>query len=163
MCGACHGEDGNSKMEKIPSIAGQPEFFLVHQLSHLSDRVHHVEKAGATGTEFLAGERRAFELEMMAANLVSRGALARKLDELLEAWHPHSLDEVVELGLKMGEHDLHALDETILAGISQSEHEAGMRNGFFLAALVIREGQRSAAAPDTVLQAIDLLMQHNQP
>ena len=27
-CGACHGEDGNSKMENIPSIAGQPAFFI---------------------------------------------------------------------------------------------------------------------------------------
>lgn len=32
LCGACHGEDGNSRMPNIPSIAGQPEFFLVHQL-----------------------------------------------------------------------------------------------------------------------------------
>ena len=32
LCGACHGEDGNSRMPNIPSLAGQPEFFLVHQL-----------------------------------------------------------------------------------------------------------------------------------
>jgi cytochrome c553 len=32
QCGACHGEDGNSRMPNIPSLAGQPEFFLVHQL-----------------------------------------------------------------------------------------------------------------------------------
>jgi cytochrome c553 len=24
LCGTCHGEDGNSRMEKIPSLAGQP-------------------------------------------------------------------------------------------------------------------------------------------
>jgi cytochrome c553 len=32
LCGACHGEDGNSRMPNIPSLAGQPEFFLVNQL-----------------------------------------------------------------------------------------------------------------------------------
>ena len=32
LCGVCHGEDGNSKMENIPSIAGQPEFFVLNQL-----------------------------------------------------------------------------------------------------------------------------------
>ena len=29
---ACHGEDGNSRMENIPSLAGQPEFFMLNQL-----------------------------------------------------------------------------------------------------------------------------------
>jgi cytochrome c553 len=32
LCGACHGEDGNSRIANIPSLAGQPEFFLVNQL-----------------------------------------------------------------------------------------------------------------------------------
>src|SRR5215208_6065187 len=26
QCGGCHGEDGNSRLENIPSLAGQPEF-----------------------------------------------------------------------------------------------------------------------------------------
>ncbi len=32
QCGACHGEDGNSRAPNIPSLAGQPEFFLTNQL-----------------------------------------------------------------------------------------------------------------------------------
>jgi cytochrome c553 len=32
LCGACHGEDGNSRTPNIPTLAGQPEFFLVNQL-----------------------------------------------------------------------------------------------------------------------------------
>jgi cytochrome c553 len=32
LCVACHGEDGNSRTPNIPSLAGQPEFFLVNQL-----------------------------------------------------------------------------------------------------------------------------------
>ena len=33
LCSACHGEDGNSRIEKIPSLAGQPDFFVLNQLS----------------------------------------------------------------------------------------------------------------------------------
>ena len=32
LCGACHGEDGNSRTAGIPSIAGQPKTFLETQL-----------------------------------------------------------------------------------------------------------------------------------
>lgn len=31
-CAACHGEDGNSKNPGVPSLAGQPQFFLMNQL-----------------------------------------------------------------------------------------------------------------------------------
>src|SRR5262245_39755646 len=43
LCSACHGEDGNSKMEKIPSIAGQPAFFIVNQLVLMRETVRQVE------------------------------------------------------------------------------------------------------------------------
>jgi cytochrome c553 len=42
-CGACHGEDGNSKIENIPSIAGQPDFFILNQLVLMRERVRPVE------------------------------------------------------------------------------------------------------------------------
>jgi len=42
-CTACHGEDGNSRMENIPSIAGQPAFFIVNQLILMRERVRPVE------------------------------------------------------------------------------------------------------------------------
>jgi cytochrome c553 len=42
-CAACHGEDGNSKMENIPSIAGQPAFFVLNQLILMRERVRPVE------------------------------------------------------------------------------------------------------------------------
>ena len=40
---ACHGEDGNSKMEKIPSLAGQPAFFILNQLFLMREGVRKVE------------------------------------------------------------------------------------------------------------------------
>ena len=43
LCGTCHGEDGNSKMENIPSLAGQPEFFVLNQLFLMREGVRRVE------------------------------------------------------------------------------------------------------------------------
>ncbi len=42
-CDACHGEDGNSKMENIPSLAGQPAFFILNQLILMREKVRPVE------------------------------------------------------------------------------------------------------------------------
>ena len=39
VCGTCHGEKGNSSMEKTPSLAGQPELFLTNQLILFRDRI----------------------------------------------------------------------------------------------------------------------------
>lgn len=43
-CAACHGDDGNSKLEKIPSLAGQPEFFVLNQLVLMRENVRQVEQ-----------------------------------------------------------------------------------------------------------------------
>ena len=43
LCGTCHGEDGNSKMEKTPSLAGQPELFLTNQLILFRERLRKSE------------------------------------------------------------------------------------------------------------------------
>ena len=42
-CNACHGADGNSRAEKIPSLAGQPEFFILNQLFLMREGVRQVE------------------------------------------------------------------------------------------------------------------------
>ncbi len=43
QCGACHGEDGNSRTPNIPSLAGQPEFFLVNQIYLFREGIRKVE------------------------------------------------------------------------------------------------------------------------
>jgi cytochrome c553 len=43
LCSACHGEDGNSRMENIPSLAGQPEFFILNQLFLMREGVRRIE------------------------------------------------------------------------------------------------------------------------
>jgi len=47
LCAACHGEDGNSKMEKIPSLAGQPAFYVLNQLFLMREGVRKVEAMAA--------------------------------------------------------------------------------------------------------------------
>jgi cytochrome c553 len=43
VCGACHGDDGNSQIINIPSLAGQPEFFLHYQLFLMREGVRRIE------------------------------------------------------------------------------------------------------------------------
>jgi cytochrome c553 len=43
LCGTCHGEDGNSRMENLPSLAGQPAFFLMNQLFLMREGVRRIE------------------------------------------------------------------------------------------------------------------------
>jgi cytochrome c553 len=43
QCGGCHGEDGNSKLENIPSLAGQPAFFTLNALILMREGVRKVE------------------------------------------------------------------------------------------------------------------------
>ena len=43
QCGACHGEDGNSRIENIPSLAGQPEFFVMNQLFLMREGVRRID------------------------------------------------------------------------------------------------------------------------
>ena len=43
LCGTCHGEDGNSHLENIPSLAGQPAFFILNQLFLMREGVRKVE------------------------------------------------------------------------------------------------------------------------
>jgi cytochrome c553 len=42
LCSTCHGEDGNSRMPNIPSLAGQPEFYLTNQLFLFREGVRNV-------------------------------------------------------------------------------------------------------------------------
>jgi cytochrome c553 len=43
QCAACHGDDGNSRLPNVPSLAGQPEFFVLNQLFLMREGVRRVE------------------------------------------------------------------------------------------------------------------------
>ncbi|NQW11591.1 MAG: c-type cytochrome [Alphaproteobacteria bacterium] len=42
-CAPCHGPDGNSRTATIPSLAGQPKFFILDQLIFIREGVRPVE------------------------------------------------------------------------------------------------------------------------
>ena len=43
LCAGCHGDDGNSKIEKIPSLAGQPAFSVLNSLFLMREGVRKVD------------------------------------------------------------------------------------------------------------------------
>jgi cytochrome c553 len=43
QCASCHGDGGNSKSRNVPSLAGQPEFFLLNQLVLMREGVRRIE------------------------------------------------------------------------------------------------------------------------
>jgi len=49
-CAACHGPDGNSRVPNIPSLAGQPAFFLLNQLILMREGVRRIEVMAAVVT-----------------------------------------------------------------------------------------------------------------
>jgi cytochrome c553 len=63
QCGGCHGEDGNSRLENIPSLAGQPSFFLFNQLFLMREGVRKIEAM----TPF-AKELKDSDIEALAAH-----------------------------------------------------------------------------------------------
>ena len=43
QCAGCHGADGNSPLQNIPSLAGQPAFFILNQLFLMREGVRKIE------------------------------------------------------------------------------------------------------------------------
>ncbi len=48
QCAACHGEGGNSTVPNLPSLAGQPEFFLINQLVLIREGVRAIEEMASS-------------------------------------------------------------------------------------------------------------------
>lgn len=47
VCASCHGENGVSEQEGMPSLAGQPEYFLFDQLFYIREGVRAVPEMAA--------------------------------------------------------------------------------------------------------------------
>jgi cytochrome c553 len=63
QCGGCHGEDGNSRLEKMPSLAGQPAFFIFNQLFLMREGVRKIESMAP-----IVKDLKDSELEALAAH-----------------------------------------------------------------------------------------------
>lgn len=140
LCQGCHGEDGNSRIANIPSLAGQPEFFVMNQLFLMREGVRRIDAM----TPFVK-DLKDEELD----------ALAKHFSRLA----PKSSDEAVDAALaKRGA----MLSETKrcaschlpnLSGQDQMPRLAKQRIDYMIHALkAFRDNQRSGA--DTTMSAV---------
>jgi cytochrome c553 len=89
LCGACHGEDGNSRTPNIPSLAGQPEFFLTQQLFLFREGVRKVPgmselMKGLKDDDLVALAKHFTSLEPKASEETPDPALVKRGEALAE-------------------------------------------------------------------------------
>ena len=111
---------------------------LSHELSHLMDRVYQTEPNNPTRQQFLEGELRAYEIEQLAASLLSQGALEKQMDRLLARWRPSSHEELADLFSDMPAADWDSLEAALASPTAESEAEMKLRGGFYMIALSLR-------------------------
>jgi cytochrome c553 len=140
QCKACHGQDGNSRMEKIPSIAGQPEFFILNQLILMREGVRRVEAMSAAVKGLTDAEIEA--LAKFFANLPAKGS-----DEPID---PQLVKRGAELATKLRCGSCHLPN---FAGHQQMPRLAGQRVDYLIASLKeYRDNMRSGA--DTLMSVV---------
>jgi cytochrome c553 len=139
LCGTCHGVDGNSTREKIPSLAGQPEFFILNQLFLMREGVRRVE-----------------QMEGMTSGLKDQEiqAIATHFTRLTPKASPEKVEpELVERGRQLAERmRCGSCHLPTLAGQDQMPRLARQRIDYMLHAMQqFRDNRRSGA--DTAMTA----------
>jgi cytochrome c553 len=142
QCKACHGADGNSRTEKIPSLAGQPEFFLLNQLILMREGVRRIEA-----------------MAPFVKNLTDKDATA--LAKHFAALAPKRTDEAIDPALVKRGAEIAAQRRCAschlpsLAGQDQMPRLAGQRIDYMIDSLkAYRDDKRSGA--DTAMTAVIL-------
>jgi hypothetical protein len=108
---------------------------LAHELSHLMDRVYQTEPLNPTREQFLEGELRAYEIEQLAASLLSQGELEERMDRLLASWQPSSHEEILDRFRNMPASEWDSLEAALASPAPHSEAEMKLRAGFYVIAL----------------------------
>jgi cytochrome c553 len=139
QCAACHGEDGNSRTENVPSIAGQPEFFVLNQLFLMREGVRKVE-AMAEVVKDLTDE----DLSALAAHFARLPALPSG-----ESIEPALVRRGAEIAKARRCESCHGAD---LAGREQVPRIAKQRLDFLLLTLKEFRDQPRAGA-DTLMSS----------
>ncbi len=140
ICGTCHGEDGNSRMANIPSLAGQPEFFLLNQLVLMREGVRRIDVM----TPFVK-DLSDNDLEALAKHFA---ALAPKASD--EAVDPTLVGRGVELAATMHCGSCHL---PTLAGQNQMPRLAKQRIDYLIHSMrSFRDNTRSGA--DTLMSNV---------
>jgi len=139
QCGACHGEDGNSRLEKIPSLAGQPAFFLLNQLILMREGVRQVEAMAPFVKDLTDAE-----IETLAGHFA--GLAPRRSDEPVD---PALVRRGAEIAAQRRCASCHL---PTLAGQDQMPRLAGQRIDYMTEALkAYRDDRRTGA--DTAMTA----------
>ncbi len=131
--------------------------FLVHELSHLLDRVTGLEPSEPTREQFLLGELRAYETELVAADFVSQGRISAAIRTLTDRWPSAALEEIPGLVNRLGEGDWRNLDSAMGAVPPESEAERGLRGGFYLVAAALIHAQGRPDYREEALKTVELL------
>lgn len=135
LCAVCHGEDGNSRLANTPSLAGQPEFFLLNQLVLIREGVRPI----AVMQEAVKGLKDE-EIQVIAAHFARLPA--RASDEAID---PALAAKGAELAAGLQCASCHKADFT---GQEQMPRLAKQRLDYLLQALQsYRDGTRSGADP----------------
>ena len=140
LCGACHGEDGNSRMPNVPSLAGQPEFFVMNQLFLMREGVRRIDAMAAVVKDLKDGELQALAKHFAALASQASG----------EPIDPALVKRGAELAPRLRCGTCHL---PTLAGQDQMPRLAKQRVDYLIAALrEFRDNKRSGA--DTIMSAV---------
>lgn len=141
-CAACHGEDGNSKLQNVPSLAGQPEFFVLNQLFLMREGVRKVE-----AMDGLVKNLKDDELQALAAHFAKLPPKASG-----EKIEPELVKQGEALAAKLRCASCHL---PTLAGQEQMPRLARQRIDYMIDAMkAFRDNKRSGA--DTAMTAVIL-------
>jgi cytochrome c553 len=139
LCGTCHGEDGNSQMANLPSLAGQPEFFIINQLFLMREGVRKVEAMAA-----LVKDLKDDDLQALAKHYAAQPAKAS--GEPIDAALAQRGAEIA------GPRRCVSCHQPSLAGADQIPRIAKQRVDYLTTALKeFRDGRRPGA--DTLMSA----------
>jgi cytochrome c553 len=140
LCGTCHGEDGNSRIPDTPSLAGQPEFFVMNQLFMMREGVRRVEAMAA-----LVNELKDDELDGLAKHFAARPP--RASDEAID---PALVQRGAPLAERLRCGSCHL---PTMAGQDQMPRLAKQRVDYLIAAMkALRDNRRAGA--DTQMSSI---------
>lgn len=132
--------------------------FMVHELSHLRDRLYELEPLTPTREEFLQAEMRAYEVELLAASFLSQGEIERQMDALLVEWKPSSPEDLVERVRHISAADLSLLEAAMQGPPAASRAESTLRGGFYIMAFSLRYARTLANGQEVMLATIDRLL-----
>ena len=139
LCAACHGEDGNSRMPNIPSLAGQPEFFIINQLFLMREGVRMIEAMAA-----LVKDLKDDDLQALAKHYAAQPA--KPSGEPIDAALAQRGGEIA------GPRRCVSCHQPSLAGADQIPRIAKQRVDYLIIALKeFRDGRRPGA--DTLMSA----------